>query len=201
MSGIISEHHSPLKRLINKIVSARNFKFIVLLSCIALIVLGGFAIGGLFTAKNDNETISTLNPSTGEKIFIDKTGWFSYKTNNNGTYEPAPSTVDDTDKGETINCCDGEHIIVGFSSGKGLLVDGISISATLSDENVTMEVYIFDTNGKKSSVNVSDYDITSGAFLYTFAEPISVKELSIAPSSQDKKGSITVKEVNAYIIN
>ena len=82
----------------------------------------------------------------------------------------------------------------------GLVIDGISISSVLSDEHMTMEVHITDDNGKRLSVGVSDYDMATGSSLYSFAKPICVKEISITPKTEESKGTITVKEISAYLV-
>ncbi|MBR6719660.1 MAG: hypothetical protein IKL74_01975 [Clostridia bacterium] len=200
ISGIVSEHYSPIKRVFNKIVSGKNFKFMVLIASIAIIVFGGIAIGGLFTAKNNDETIATLNASTGEKAFVNKTGWSAYKIEKDTSYLPAAAVLDETDSAEVIDFLHDKTLMVEFPGKEGLVIDGVSISAVLSDEHMKMEVHIYDSEGNKLSVGVSDYDITTGASLYTFTKPICVKKISVTPKTDTGAGTITVKEISAYLV-
>lgn len=200
LSDLLSEHYSPIKRLINKIISAKNFKFTALISVLAVIIFLGVAIGGMFTAKNENEAIATLDASTGEKLFINKTGWASYKIAKDGTYIPAPSPLDETENAEIIDFVLDKTLVVELPGEDGVVIEGLSISALLSDEYMKMEVYIRDSDGKKMSVEVSDYDISSGSSLYTFASPVCVKEIYITPETDAGKGTITVKEISAYLV-
>ncbi|MDO5479412.1 MAG: hypothetical protein Q4G23_09660 [Clostridia bacterium] len=200
LSGIVSEHYSPIKRIINRIVSAKNFKFIVFLSSVALIVLAGFAVGGLISSKNNDNIIETLHSSSEEKILINKTGWASYKLKKDGTYVATAAPIDDTEKAEILDVSEDKCIVVDLPTEDGLVIDGISISSVLSDEHMTMEVHITDDNGKRLSVGVSDYDMATGSSLYSFAKPICVKEISITPKTEESKGTITVKEISAYLV-
>ena len=65
---------------------------------------------------------------------------------------------------------------------------------------MSMEVHVYDENDKKMSIGVSDYDITTGSSLYTFTAPMCIRKISISPKTEAGQGSITVKEVNAYLI-
>ena len=63
-----------------------------------------------------------------------------------------------------------------------------------------MDVYVYDENDKKLSVGISDYDIATGSSLYTFAEPLCIKKITIHPNGEQLKGTVILKEINAYIV-
>ena len=201
LTAITSAKHSPFKRFTNKIVSAKNFKFIALLIGIAGILFVGFAIGGLFSAKNEaSEVLATINTETGEKIFTDRTGWSSYRLKKDGTFLPAEGVIDGGIGSEKLELERDQYITISFANKGGIVINGISISAVIPDEKVGMDVYVYDENNKKLAVGVSDYDIASGSSLYTFASPMCIKKITIHPKGDQVTGTVILKEVNAYII-
>ncbi len=200
LSGIVSENYSPLKRLADKIVSFKNFKFIVLISCIAIIIFGGIAIGGVLTAhRGESDTLETSAVS-GDRIFTDRTSWSAYIHSLDNKYYPATDCINSDSGNVVLDFDKADSLTVEFSNREGLVINGISIAYIASSENVLADVYVFDENERKLSVSISDYDTETGASLYSFAKPMSIKKIVIQKNQNSAKGSITVNEINAYII-
>ncbi len=200
LSSIISENYSPFRRLINKIVSFKNFKFIVLITCIAVIIFGGVAIGGLITAHREgNDIIQTSSASSGDKIFAGRTSWSSYIKGKDGNYYPASGCIDKEAAPEVLDFSLSESLTVEFANEAGLVIDGISIASIASSENVVADVFVYDENNRKFSISISDYDTETGASLYSFAEPMCIKKIVLQKNKDSAGGSITISEINAYI--
>ena len=59
------------------------------------------------------------------------------------------------------------------------------------------DVYVYNQNGKRFSVGVSDYDTSTGASIYAFSQAECIKKIEIKPRGEN--GTLTIKEIGAYI--
>lgn len=201
LNTIVRESYSPLKRLAVKIASAKNFKFAALCAgCICLATAGAF-IGSWAAKKMNNGSARMKSYADAETSSVSRFSWAAYKLTGEGEYVPAAGVIDDGELTEALDFDRDEKIVISFGTETGIKVDGISISALLEKESSGISVFVTDENGRRLSVGISDYDIQSGAAVYSFAEPMTVKNIIIAPTDKSDGGSAVIRDVNAYIIN
>lgn len=199
LNSIVRENYSHARRIFTRIISAKNFKFAAfLLSCL-LLIFGGLAIGGAVASRFGNGVLTTKNYADSEILATDRLGWSAYKLKNDGDYIPAAYCIDGKDTYELFDFERDSKIVISFGTETGITIDGISVSAVLSDENSGFSVYVTDDKNRRLSVGVSDYDIASGSSIYSFSTPMSIKNIIICSREKNEKGSAKIKEVNAYI--
>lgn len=196
---IVRENYSPLRRLFSKIASGKNFKFALIVLLFVSLAVSGLAIGSFWARHTKNGIAETKSYADSEALMLDRMSWTAYKIKNDGTFLPAAECLLSNDKSVLLDSSRDSEIVVSFGTEYGLTVSGISVCAVLSDKNPGFNVYVTDENNRRLSVGVSDYDIESGSSVYSFSLPLTVKNIIIAPKP-NSEGTLTVKEVNAYII-
>ncbi len=199
LSSMKRENYSALRRLTDKVISAKNFKFSIAVICILAVLAGGFVLGKLAYNKFYSGGTEEI-PREGTIVMANRTGWSSYILKNDGTFIPLDLLLDGQETGYEMSFESDKSVTLRVSNENGMVIDGISISSSHTDDSTGFFVYALDSAGKKHSVGISDYDIASGASLYTFSESMCIKEIIIEPKAGDDKGKVLLKEVNAYII-
>lgn len=199
LNSIVRDNYFHARRIFSRIISAKNFKFVAfILSCL-LLIFGGLAIGGAVASRLGNGVLATKNYADSEILNVDRLGWSAYKIKNGGDYIPAASCIDGKDSYELLDFESDSKIVISFGTETGITIDGISVSAVLSNENPGFSVYVTDDKNRRLSVGVSDYDITSGSSIYSFSSPMSIKNIIICSKEKDEKGVAKINEVNAYV--
>ncbi len=199
LSNMKRENYSAVRRLTDKVISAKNFKFSLMVSCLLIVIVGGFVLGKVAYDKfygNSEEKIKR----EGQIVGTNRVGWSSYILKKDGTYLPLTLLLDGEDTGYEMSFESDQAITLKVSNDGGMVVDGISISSAHTEESVGFLVYVTDAGGEKHLIGITDYDIESGASLYTLPESMCIREIIIEPKDRNDKGKIVLKEVNAYII-
>lgn len=200
LNTIVRESYSPLKRLAVRIASAKNFKFAALCAgCICLAIAGAF-IGSWAARRLNNVEAQMKSYADAEISNVSRFSWAAYKLTSEGEYVPAAGAIDDGELTEALDFDRDEKIVISFGSETGIKVDGISISVLLEEDSSGISVFVTDEAGRRLSIGISDYDIQSGSAVYSFAEPMTVKNIIIAPTDKSEGGSAVIRDVNAYII-
>lgn len=200
LNAIVRENYSPFKRIVSKITSAKNFKFAMLsVSCIVLAALGIF-IGTLVAQKVNSGEVQIKNYADAKTTALSRLSWAAYKVSGEGNYIPVPGAVDDGDLTEILDLDRDDKIVISFGTETGIKIDGISVSVLLTEKSSGITVFVTDEEGRKLSVGISDYDIQSGAAVYSFSRPMTIKNIIIEPTDRTEKGNAVIRDVNAYII-
>lgn len=196
---IVRENYTPAKRIADKIVSAKNFKFAMIVLVLAAVIASGIGIGSYISRRVMSGVAETKSYADSQVLTLDRTNWSAYKLKKDGSYLPAAECINISSNAALLDPERDEKIVVSFGTDSALRLDGISVSAVLSEETSGFNVYVTDKNNRKLYVGVSDYDIASGSSVYSFSAPLDVKNIILSPKP-GSQGTVTVKEVNAYII-
>lgn len=199
LSNMLKENYSPVRRLTDRIISAKNFKFSLMVVGLCIVLAGGFILGKViyreFYAEKDLYT-----KKQGEMLLTNRLGWSSYILKKDGSYLPLALLLDGKDTGFEMSYEKDKCVKVKVANHGGVVIDGISIISSHTSESVGFSLYVSDAEGKRHLIGISDYDIEGGASLYTFPNSMCIKEIIIEPKDDNKKGNVILKEVNAYII-
>ncbi len=200
LSAIVRENYSPVRRIASKIASGKNFKFAMVCLAVLAIVSGGIVIGSAVSKHFSEGEVKMKNYADSETLNLSRLSWAAYKKSDSGDYSAAAGCIDGAESYEVLDYDRDEKIVVSFGTEKGIRIDGISISAVIPDTGAGFSVFVTDSDNRKLSVGVSDYDILTGSSVYSFSAPMTVKNIIIEPKDKTEKGNALIKEVNAYII-
>ncbi len=199
LNDIIRDNYPPLKRVIDRLVSGKNFKFFLVVAVCFILVVAGIFIGGSVASKIKSDILPTKAYADSEILFSERLSWSSYKTTKNKDFVSAPYCIDGTETFETLDFSKDENLTIFLGTSLGIKIDGISVSSVLSDENSGFSVFVTDVKGKRFLLSVSDYDISSASSVYAFDKPVNIKTITIMPKDNNTEGSIQIKEIQAYI--
>ncbi len=201
LNNIMRENYSPLRRMAERLSSARNFKFAMLLFALVGIIAIGLFLGRVLSNRLDRRGVLPEGFVSGDEIVpVSRLSWSAYKLKKNGRYLSAEACLDGLDSTSVpFSLSSDEILFVSFGSDDGILINGISISSEVSGETPVFSVFVTDDHGRKLSVNISDYDTASGSALYAFSTPMNIRGLTIEAKNNAFLGVVAFKEINAYI--
>lgn len=203
LNSIMRESYSPLRRMAERIIAARNFKFAMALLSLVVVIAAGLFFGRLLSERLDRRGVLPEGTLSGaETVNVSRLSWSAYKLKKNGRYMSAEACLDGLDSTSMLfSFSSDEKLSVSFGSDEGIFINGISISSEVSGQNPAFSVFVTNDRGRRLSVSISDYDTATGSAIYAFSAPMNIRGVTIEAKSAASRGTMAVKEINAYIKN
>ncbi|MDP4132885.1 MAG: hypothetical protein Q8882_02610 [Bacillota bacterium] len=199
LGSIISQNYSPFRRLVDKVVNSKNFKFSIIVIILLIAIIGGAIFGTQNASKqSENNQVKLAKSTDGKQVNLDRTYWSSIVKGKNGNYKEADSCIDDNPESEIFNLKSDALLKINFNMDSGLVINGISVSVGKTTVDAKLNFYVITEDNRKLLLGVSDFDITTGSSIYSFSEPMSIKEI-VAEPEEGTSGSVEIKEINAFI--
>lgn len=199
LNTILRENYSPLRRMADRIVSAKNFKFVMGFSGFIAVCAFGIFLGGKIASRNDPRPLAVPIadvPAAGANA--ERLSWSAVRIDREGNVSAAPCCIDGRGGAERLRFSAGEHLEISFGSERGLSINGLRIASDMPDESSAFNVFVTDNAGKRFLVNISNFDTATGEAIYAFAAPINVCSVSIEAKDAASSGEVSVKEVYAF---